>query len=352
MLAHHVAELYPADYPKNFSVGVESYVDNVVGDFKATSLHAGRRGGLAVAIACANVANLLLARATAREKEMAVRTALGASRGRIVRQLLVESLILAVGGASLGCALAYGGIKMLVSAIPDGAIPQEAVIGLNVHVLLFSLGVAVFTALLFGLAPALQWPDATWSKRLRDSAKGRAAASGEANCGTLVVIEVALSLVLLSGAGLLMRSFIACRGGSRLRSGQYPGRAPAASQRPVRRAAAKQRFFRPLLARLSAMPGVVAATETSTLPPYGGIRSEIEIPGKTHTEKWQTNFSWQRRLCPTLGLTPAARPLAQTSDVNGARKVAVVNQTFVQKFLGPEDPLGKQIKLSFMRNHT
>src|SRR5207237_3533567 len=112
--------------------------------------------GLLLLITCSNVANLLLARATAREKEMAIHSSLGAGRKRLIGQLLIESLLLALGGALVGCLFSYAGIKGLVTLIPDGLIPHEAQIRLNLPVLLFSLGVAVFTAVLFGLAPALQ----------------------------------------------------------------------------------------------------------------------------------------------------------------------------------------------------
>jgi predicted permease len=347
VVAHHVAQLYPKEYPKNFSVGVESYVDNVVGKFKTTLYTLAAAVALLLLIACANVANLLLARATAREKEVALRIALGASRTRIVIQLLIESLILAIGGAVLGYGLAYGGIKLLVSAIPEGAIPQEAVIALNWHVLLFSLGLAVFTAMLFGLAPALQLTRRDVVEALKDSAKGSSGGfRGGKLRSTLVVIEVALSLVLLSGAGLLMRTFINLQTMDLgfdpnhilvaylpLPKGQYDG------------PAGKQRFFRALLTRLNALPGVVAATETSDLPPYGGFRGEIEIPGKTHEEKWQALFQLASEGFPrTMGLRLMRGRLLSEADVNGARKMAVVNQTFVEKFFGKENPLGKQIK--------
>lgn len=305
VVARRVAGVYPDDYPKSFSVGVESYVDNVVGHFKATLYTLAAAVALLLLIACANVANLLLARATAREKEIGMRTALGASRGRLISQLLVESLILAVAGAIAGCALAYGGIKMLVSAIPEDSIPHEAVIGLNGYVLLFSLGVAIVTAMLFGLAPALQLSRRDVMEALRDSGKGSGGGFRRGKLrNALVVVEVALSMVLLCGAGLLMRGFIKLQ---TVDLGFNPQNILVA-RLPLPKgvyddAAGKQRFFRPLLERLSALPGVVAATETSTLPPYGGIRSELQIPGKTHSEKWQTIFQLTSEgYAPTLGL--------------------------------------------------
>ncbi len=141
---------------------------------------------------------------------MAIRVALGASRWRVIRQLLIESVLLAAGGAALGCLFAYGGTKAIAALIPEGTIPREAVIRLNVPVLAFSLLVAMVTTLLFGLVPALQTARRDMVEPLKDAGKG---VSGGFRRGklrsVLVVVEVALSLVLLVGAGLLMRSFVA-----------------------------------------------------------------------------------------------------------------------------------------------
>ena len=123
-IAQRWAKDHPKDYPKRFTIQASSYVDSIVGPFRKTLFTLGAAVALLLLIACANVANMLLARATARDREMAIRAALGASRWRVVRQLLVESLMLALGGAVLGCGFAYAGIKALVTAIPDGAIPQ------------------------------------------------------------------------------------------------------------------------------------------------------------------------------------------------------------------------------------
>jgi putative ABC transport system permease protein len=351
VLAHHLAQVYPKDYPKKFTVEVVSWVDWLVRGFRPTLYTLAAAVSLLLLIACSNVANMLLARATAREKEMAVRSSLGASRWRLIRQLLMESLLLALGGAALGCLLSYGGIKALVTAIPQGAIPSESVISLNVPVLLFSLGAAAFTALLFGLAPALQTVKRDVAEPLKDSGKG---VSGGFRRGklrnALVLVEVALSLVLLTGAGLLMRSFVALM---QVDLGLNPDNVLVARLPfplgQYKTAEAKRQFFRPLLQRLYALPGVVAATETSTLPPYGGIGTEVEIPGKTHSEKWNAIF----QLCsegyfPTLGIRLLrGRPLSE-AEVNDARKVAVVNQTLVKKFFGQEDPIGRRIKLTML----
>jgi putative ABC transport system permease protein len=353
LIARRLAQVYPDNYPKNFSVQIISWVDSLVGQFRKTLYTIAAAVGLLLLIACSNVANMLLARATAREKEMAIRSALGASRMRLVGQLLTESLLLALGGAIVGCLFSYAGIKGLVTLIPDGFIPREAEIRLNLPVLLFSLGTAVITAVLFGLAPAVQTVRKDLVEPLKDASKG---ASGGFRRGwlrnALVVFEVALSLVLLSGAGLLMRSFVKLQ---QVDLGFNPENILVA-RLPFPRgqyttAAEKQRFFEQLLPRLRALPGVVAATEASSLPPYGGIGSEIDIVGKTHTEKWRAIF----QLCSegyfsTLQLRTILGSTLSETEVNGVRKVAVVNQTFVNQFLGNENPIGQMVKINMLES--
>ena len=349
VVANRLAKVYPKDYPKHFTVHLESLTNLVVGQFKTTLFIVLAAVGLLLLIGCGNVANLLLARATTREKEFAIRAALGANRGRLLRQLLVESLILAMGGAAVGTLLAWGGLKSLVALMPQNIIPAEAVIQLNTRVWLFTLGVGVLTALIFGLVPALQAVRKDVNEPLRDSGKG---ISGGFRHGrlrdALVVLEVGLSLTLLVAAGLLMRSFVALRD---VRLGLRPDHVLVARlPLPVERyktAAQVAGFYRPLLQRLKALPGVIEATETSTLPPYGGIPSDIEIPGKSHSEKWDAMF----QLCsegyfPVLKIQFAAgRPFTE-AEVNGARKLAVVNQTFVRKYLENDNPIGQQIRIA------
>ena len=172
MIAHHLAPKYPKDYPKHFSVEIHSLTDLVVGQFRTTLYIMLAAVGLLLLIGCGNVANLLLARATGREKEFAIRAVLGAGRIRLIRQLLVESLILALGGALFGALIAWGGLKSLVAAMPKEIIPAEAVIRLNGPVLAFALCMAVLTALIFGLVPALQAARRDLNDPLRDSGKG------------------------------------------------------------------------------------------------------------------------------------------------------------------------------------
>ncbi|MGC1614432.1 MAG: ABC transporter permease [Candidatus Acidiferrum sp.] len=349
VVAKNLSTVYPKDYPKHFTVEIHSLTDLVVGRFRTTLFIVLAAVGLLLLIGCGNVANLLLARATTREKEFAIRAALGAGSWRLVRQLLVESLLLAMGGAGLGALLAWGGLKSLIAITPQDIVPAEAAIRLNVTVLLFTLAVSVATAVIFGLVPALQAARRDLNDPLRDSGKG---VSGGFRHGRLrdavVVLEVAVSLMLLVGAGLLMRSFVALH---EVHLGLQPdhilvARLPLPKDR-YKTADQITGFFQPLLLRLKAMPGIVDATETSTLPPYGGIGTDIEIPGKTHSEKWRALF----QLCSqgyfsVLKIQLLTGRTFTEAEVNGARKFAVINQTFAHKYLGTDNPIGQRVHIA------
>jgi putative ABC transport system permease protein len=348
VVLRRLATVYPDNYPKTFSVHIVSWVDSLVGPFRKTLYTIAAAVALLLLIACGNVANMLLARATAREKEMAIRSSLGANRSRLIGQLLAESLLLAFGGAAVGCLFSYAGIQGLVALIPEGLIPREAQIRLNVPVLLFSLAIAVVTALLFGLAPALVTARKNLVEPLRDSGKGVSGGFRKARLrNALVVAEVALSLVLLSGAGLLIRSFIALQTvdlGFR-RDHVLVARLPF-PRGHYESAEEKQRFFRDLLARVQRLPGVLAATETTGLPPYGGFRGEIDIPGQTHSERWMSQVQLiSEGYFATLQIPLRRGRTLTENEVNGARKVAVINQALVARYFPNEDPIGKLIRM-------
>jgi putative ABC transport system permease protein len=348
VIARQQAALHPNDYPKHFSVQIQSLADQVVGQFRATLFIVLAAVALLLLIGCGNVANLLLARATTREKEFAVRAALGAGRRRLIQQLLVESLLLAAGGAVLGSLLSWAGLKGLIAIIPPNIIPAESVIRMNGTVLLFALSVAVLTALVFGLVPALQASRRNLNDSLRDSGKGTSGSSSHANLrNAVIVFEVALSLTLLVGAGLLMRSFVALH---EVNLGLRPDHILVARlPLPVDRYKTGPQvagFFRPLLQRLNSLPGVVSATETSTLPPYGGIPSDIEVPGKTHSEKWTSVLQLcSQEYFPVLRIQFLRGRSFTESEVNNTRKLAIINQTFQRKYFGDEDPIGKRIHI-------
>jgi putative ABC transport system permease protein len=349
VIAKRRAADHPAEYPKRFTVEVQSLTDLVVGQFRTTILITLAAVGLLLMIGCGNVANLLLARAVAREKEFAIRSALGANRWRLVRQLLVESGLLALAGAAAGVLFAWGGLKFLVSLVPSDTIPAEAVIEMNAPALWFALGVGALTVVVFGLLPALKAAQRDVNEPLRDSTKG---STGGFRHGKLrnavVVLEVALSLTLLVTAGLLMRSFVALRD---VHLGLQPDHMLVARipLPPDRYKTAEQiaGFYRPLLQRVKALPGIVDATETSTLPPYGGIGSDVDIPGKTHDEKWRAMFQLvSEGYFPVLKIQLVDGRTFTEAEVAGARKLAVVNQTFAKKFLNNENPIGRQVRIA------
>jgi putative ABC transport system permease protein len=347
LITKGLAKQYPTEYPTKFSVVSKTLTDDVVGHFKVTLYTLLAAVSMLLLIACSNVANLLLARATAREKEIAIRASMGASRGRLIRQLLVESFVLASGGCLLGCLFAYGGLKGITAAMPQNTIPAEAVLRLNIPAMLFAVGVTFLTTILCGLAPAIHVVRDDLHGRLKDTGKGVNAnfRHGKFRSG-LVVSEVALSIVLLVGAGLMMRSLFALQ---HVELGLNPvnilvARLPLPKGR-YETAAQKKLFFSQVLQRVSALPGVIAVTETSSLPPYGGPESDVVIPGKTHSEHWDTIF----QLCSegyfkTMGRRLLRGRLLSETDVDSARPVAVVNETLARTYFGKDDPIGQKIK--------
>ncbi|MGA2153424.1 MAG: ABC transporter permease [Bryobacteraceae bacterium] len=347
VIAHRLAKVYPKEYPKQFTIQTQTLADTVVGPFRVMLMIVMGAVGLLLLIACANVANLLLARATAREKEIAIRSALGAGRWALVRQLLTESLLLGLLGAASGCFLAWGGIKGLIAIVPAQIIPAEAYIHINTSVLLFALATGMVTALIFGTAPALHATRRDLNEVLRDTGKGVSGGFRHAGLRNgLIVGEVALSLALLTGAGLLMRSFFALQ---QVQLGADPSHILAAvlPMPPERYKGAAQitGFFRPLLDHLKTTPGVVVATEATSLPPFGGFVSKLEIPGKSAGEDWRS----QVELCSegyfdTLRMKLLRGRTFTEAEVNGARKLGVVNLTFAKKFL-TGDPLGQRATL-------
>jgi predicted permease len=349
VIARRLSTNHPQRYPRSFSVHVGRLGDSVVGRISATLYTVLAAVGLLLLIACSNVANLMLARATVREKEFALRTVLGAARARIVRLLLVESLVLAAAGAALGIFFAWGGLKALVAALPARVIPSESVIELNGPVLAVTLAVAVLTALLCGLAPALQLFRRDLGDPLRDSRKGTAGGfRGRRLRDAVVVMEVALSLTLLIGAGLLMRSFVALRD---VRLGlQADHILTARVQLPADRYATAEQvtaFLDPLLARIRALPGAVHAAASTTGALDAGAQSGMEIAGQAQDSAWRTAFRLvTAEYFPALRLEfREGRPFSE-AEVADARKVAVVNETFARTYLPGDRPLGHRVRLT------
>jgi putative ABC transport system permease protein len=346
---NHLAKLRPQDYPARFQVFAVRIGQSVTGHFESTLYTVLAAVGLLLLIGCVNVANLMLARATSREKEFALRAVLGAGKARLVRLLLVESLVLAIGGAALGVLIAWGGLKLIVATMPPDLIPAESVIALNAKVLAFTLVLAVLTPLIFGLAPALQAARRNLNDPLRDAGRGVIGGFRTARLrDAAVVMEVAVSLTLLVGAGLLMHSFLALREVSLGLQADHvfktllllpPDRYKTAEQVST--------FFRPVLARVKAIPGVMDAAESSSVPPDPSRDSKIEVSGKSPEKQWHAQVQSVGDTYFRVLRIPFEMGRGFTeAEVNDARKVAVVNRKFVSTYLSGEDPIGRRVKLA------
>lgn len=350
-ILHGMAQANPGElYPKQFRIVARSLVDFVVGDASRTLYVLLAAVSMLLLIACGNVANLLLARATVREREIAVRASLGASRGRLIRQLLVESALLAVAACFTGCLLAYFGLRALVVIIPrgPGRFPEEAVITLNPAVLLFAVGIAALTTLICGVAPALHAVRGNLELRMFGCGKGAGGGfrHGKLRSG-LVIAEVALSIVLLTGTGLLIRSFFAL---THVDLGFNPARMlytwvsteEHGSSEPALK---KKLFYEQVLQRVKKLPGVSNATISLSIPPLGWAGTDIVVAGKDLPHHWESTVD----LCSetyfqTLGVRLLRGRLLSKTDIDSASHVAVVNDALVRAYFGSENPLGQKVK--------
>lgn len=310
--------------------------------------------GLVLLIACSNVANLQLARASSRARELAIRTALGAGRGRILRQLLTESVLLAMAGGAVGLLLAVWGVDLVVTSMPD-EIPRAAEIRLDTRVLAFTAAITLLAGLASGLAPALQ----SSKFQLTDSLKegGRASSDGARRTRSLlVVIEVALSLVLLIGAGLLIKSFrqlLEVNPG--FNSSGVLTAAVALPGATYREEARQSAFFEQALNRISTLPGVAAVAVVDPVPMGGSVamnRFTIEgQPGTVTGERAVTNSrTISADYFNTMRIPLVRGRTLSEHDRPDSPKVMVVNDTFARRHFPNEDPIGKRIRLTIAAN--
>ena len=272
---------YPTEFPDQWRVGLLPFTETFPSSIGRDIWVLLGAVALLLLIACANVSNLMLARASARQREMTVRVALGASRGRLIRQLLTESLLLALTAGVVGTALAYAGLPAILALVPPDTIPDESEISLNTSVLLFALALSALTSIICGLAPALHTAGRDLSNAMREASRSLAGGSRQAiTRKALVVAEIALSLVLLAGSSVLLRTFVDL---GRVDIGVPPDRllvfrVPLAPQRypdATRRTA----FFKELLPRIGSTPGVEAVAVNSGLHPLGNMWMPAEVVG-------------------------------------------------------------------------
>ncbi len=337
-------------YPEPpFRTEFMSVNEGILGKFANTLLALLAAVGFLLLIACANIANLLLARASARQGEIAVRVALGAGRKRVIQQLLTESVMLSVTGGALGVALAYGGVKAVVALMPEYSVPHEAAIAINVPVLCFAAAVSVLTGILFGLAPALQLSSQNQATFLKDA--GRDSASGTAGRrlrDVLIVSEVILSLVLLTGAALAAAGMLEL---TRQKLGYQPkgvltiyvpvpaARYPEWSQR--------QTFFTDIIEHLTRLPGAESAAAAATgVPPYSGVNLKFDMDGlQSPGAQIRVNLVSDAYFS-TIGIPLLKGRYFDAADVTRATPLAIVTEDMVKKYFPHgQDPIGRQIRL-------
>jgi len=329
--------------PENAGQGVliERMHDHMARRLKPALLALLAAVGLVLLIACANVANMLLARAAMREKEIAVRRAIGAAPARIVRQMLTESLLLAGTAAVLGVVFDWWGVRILYASIPAGLQPLQPA-GLNATVLGFTALVTLVTAFLFGLAPALISARFDLAQSLKEG--GPAGAGRGRIRGWLVILEVALSVVLLAGAGVLIKSFV------RL-SAVNPGFRPESVLTVrIQRQRNGMQFCSQVLERASAIPGVLTAGAASNLPMTGQDWGQnLTVEGRPF--RGDQDYVWACHRVATLNYfrTVGMRLLKGRSfsmeDTRERPHVAVVNEAFAKKAWPNEDPVGKRFRI-------
>ncbi|MFL5615191.1 MAG: ADOP family duplicated permease [Gemmatimonadaceae bacterium] len=300
-------------------------------------------------IACANVASLVLSRSAARQREFAIRTALGAARGRIVRQVLTESVVLAMAGGLLGVGIAVLSVKLLSAMHPHG-IPRMADIAVNQTVLVFAFVVSVVTGVLFGLAPAIDSGHAQLANALKEGGRGTSGASKQRTRTILTVAEVAAAVLLLTGAGLLMRSFARL---SAVDPGFQPSHVVAAGVRlPAARyprAEQTRAALDELLAKVRAIPGVKSASLGSSTPISPHAQSGVSFQSRAKADARKPPVLNVAVVEPnyfqTLGIPLASGRMLATSDAFGQPQVVVISERVARKFFRNANPIGERLKV-------
>jgi putative ABC transport system permease protein len=347
-IARQVEEQDPK--AKGYGANVVSLEEQLVGSIRPALLVMLVAVGFVLLIACANVANLLLARSSARQKEIAIRMALGATRGRVIRQMLTESMLLSVAGGSAGVLLNFWGIGILLALSPEN-IPRLDEINTDAHVLGFTLLISIATGALFGLAPALQASRLNLNESLKEGARGSAGGPHRNRIRTLLVAsEVALSLVLLLGAGLMVRSFerlLKVDPGFDPKNVLTSRLALPASKYPDSKQ--QSAFFQETLQRLEALPGVQSVGAVSALPLSGAEEaSSFMVEGSPPADSSETPMADRRRASAdyfrAMGIRLVKGRYFTEADNQSAPAVAIISESFARRFFPDEDPLGKRIK--------
>jgi putative ABC transport system permease protein len=351
-VAKHLAETYPNSNARQ-SMRLQGLHDALVENTRDRLLFLLGAVVLVLLIACANVANLLLGRAAARQREIAVRTALGAGRLRLVRQLLTESILLSLAGAMLGVLLAYWGVRGLVAGFPPNTSLVENV-AINGTVLLFTAGVAVLTGLIFGLVPAWHASRADVQEVLKEGGgRGSAGVGHHRLRSSLVVIETAMALILLVGTGLMLKSFWRVLQAD---AGFNPEGVFTASisgpDSKYREPAQRRQFIEQVVANVKSLPGVEYAA--SALPLLGGWQSSFSIEGTPEPPPGQMPSADITRISPeyfrVMGIRLLSGRFFDERDHADSPPVCLVDETFAKTHWPGEQPLGKRLKFGRASN--
>ena len=348
-LLEQFAKQTPTHFPEHFRMAIEGLNDHFVTDIGGTLYLLLAAVALLLLIGCGNVSILLLARGTARQHELAVRSAIGADSSRILRQLLTEALLLSFTGAVVGVALANSLVKLIVNWLPEFSFPHEAAISINLPVLFFSVGLALLTGIVFGISPALQSarPDVAQVMQA-NTRKITAGVHGRRTYSVLIAGQIALTLLLLAGAGVAMRGFVLMM---RVNLG-YDRHNTMSVGIPVHDNTyttweARRAYFSQLLQKVGAMPDVVSAgISTNATPPDNGWRQRFEISGKPTADQQLIRFN----LISAEYFSVLHIPLVQgrtwdESETMHGSKLALVNQTLARQYFPNGDAVGSEIRV-------
>ncbi len=353
----HVAKNLAATYPdsnKGSEIALVSLKQDMVGDIAPLLFVLLGAVGFVLLIACANVANLLLARATGRTREFAIRAAMGASRARLIRQLLTESVLLAVTGGVVGLGTAYWGTEAILKTLPQ-VLPRANQVGVDAHVLLFTMGISLLVGVLFGLVPALRMSRAGLQETLKEGGRGMSGARHRAQ-SVFVAIEMALALVLLAGAGLMVRSLAALWS---VNPGINPhnlisfdmSMPPALTGNPQ----AQRALIRTIHDTLKAIPGVQYASMQGGGLPLSGDSSSLPFwiqgqpkPASMDDMPFAVFYIVEPEYLKAMG-TPLLRGrFLNEQDNEHAPPVAVIDELFARKYFANENPIGKRLNLGIL----
>jgi putative ABC transport system permease protein len=345
-----IARDYP-DSNKDWGVTVDRYADVFIGPQLRSSLYVLLGAvGMLLLIGCANLANLTLARGTARDREVAVRAALGAGRARLVRQFLTENVLLAVAGGIAGVLVGYAMLAGLRLIVPPFTLPRDVNVTMDARIIAFAMVLSILTGILFGLAPALQATRPDLSSAMKEGGRGVSTDSGRRRLrSALVLVEVALSFMLLVGAGLLVRSFF------RMMSVELGF--DATNVLTMRLPIQQNRFetsdqlaayVRELMARINAVPGVVGAVATDALPLQGFNNGmPFLIAGREAVDRANRLGCGFKMVQPdyfrVLGIRLVKGRMLTGRDVKGSPPVAVINQAMATRYFANQDPIGQRL---------